>query len=206
MLLTADHGNSEVMVNPDTGKPQTAHTTNKVPFVLINAPKDMKLKDDGALCNIAPTVLQLMGIPKPVEMDCDSLIKQITLDRCLKIASVCLKQLDWKLMADIKNLDIDFSFKKNNVDELFFNLSENPEGFKNKDFRYTLSLIYQTVEDEFAGVFLSPNAPARNTNFYLVNNNDKLSFFVTPTNNFQYYLKFLLKYQQNQRVFLVLYF
>ena len=41
-------------------------------------------------------------------------------------------------------LDIDFSFKKNNVDELFFNLSENPEGFKNKDFRYTLSLIYQT--------------------------------------------------------------
>ena len=92
-------------------------------------------------------------------------------------------------MADNKVLDIDFSFKKNNVDELFFNLSENPDGFKNKDFRYTLSLIYQTVEDEFAGVFLSPNPPTRNTNFYLVNNNDKLSFFVTPTNNFQYYLK-----------------
>ena len=75
MLLTADHGNSEVMVNPDTGKPQTAHTTNKVPFVLINAPKDLQLKDDGALCNIAPTVLQLMGIQRPAEMDCDSLIK-----------------------------------------------------------------------------------------------------------------------------------
>lgn len=87
------------------------------------------------------------------------------------------------------NLDIDFSFKKNNVDELFFNLSENPDGFKNKDFRYTLSLIYQTVEDEFEGVFLSPHTPARNTNFYLVNDNDKLSFFVTPTNNFEYYLK-----------------
>lgn len=87
------------------------------------------------------------------------------------------------------NLDIDFSFKKNNVDELFNNLSENPEGFKNKDFRYTLSLIYQTVEDEFEGVFLSPHTPARNTNFYLVNDNDKLSFFVTPTNNFEYYLK-----------------
>ena len=85
--------------------------------------------------------------------------------------------------------DIDFSFKKNNVDELFFNLSENPEGFKNKDFRYTLSMIYQIVEDEFAGVFLSPYTPARNTNFFLVNENDKLSFFVTPTNNFQYYLK-----------------
>lgn len=92
-------------------------------------------------------------------------------------------------MTDIKNLDIDFSFKKNNVDELFFNLSENPDGFKNKDFRYTLSLIYQTIEDEFEGIFLSPNAPTRNTDFFLVNNNGKLSFFVTPTNNFQYYLK-----------------
>lgn len=87
------------------------------------------------------------------------------------------------------NWDIDFSFKKNNVDELFFNLSENPEGFKNKDFRYTLSMIYQIIEDEFEGVFLSPYTPARNTNFYLVNENNKLSFFVTPTNNFQYYLK-----------------
>ena len=91
-------------------------------------------------------------------------------------------------MAD-KYLDIDFSFKKNNVDELFFNLSENPEGFKNKDFRYTLSLIYQTVEDEFEGIFLSPHTPARNTDFFIVNDNSKLSFFVTPTNNFEYYLK-----------------
>lgn len=86
-------------------------------------------------------------------------------------------------------LDIDFSFKKNNVDELFFNLSENPEGFKNKDFRYTLSLIYQTIEDEFEGTFLSPHTPARNTDFFIVNDNEKLSFFVTPTNNFEYYLK-----------------
>ena len=92
-------------------------------------------------------------------------------------------------MTDKNNWDIDFSFKKNNVDELFFNLSENPDGFKNKDFRYTLSMIYQIVEDEFEGVFLSPYTPARNTNFFLVNENDKLSFFVTPTNNFQYYLK-----------------
>ena len=88
-----------------------------------------------------------------------------------------------------KGLDIDLSFKKNNVDELFFNLSENPNGFKNKDFRYTLSLIYQIVEDEFEGVFLSPNSPVRNTDFYMVNNNGKQSFFITPTNNFQYYLK-----------------
>lgn len=91
--------------------------------------------------------------------------------------------------TEIKPLDIDLSFKKNNVDELFFNLSENPDGFKNKDFRYTLSLIYQIIEDEFKDVFLSPNAPVRNTNFYLINKNNNLSFFVTPTNNFQFYLK-----------------
>lgn len=97
----------------------------------------------------------------------------------------------------IEDLEIDFSFKKNNVDELFFNLSENPENFKNKDFRYTLSMIYQIIEDEFAGVFLSPNSPTRDTNFYLTNRpspghdwcGSKPMFFVTPTNNFQYYLK-----------------
>ena len=75
MLLTADHGNSEVMVNPETGKPMTAHTTNEVPFVLINSPEGIELKETGALCNIAPTILDLMGIEKPQEMDCDSLIK-----------------------------------------------------------------------------------------------------------------------------------
>ncbi len=74
MLLTADHGNSEVMVNPETGKPQTAHTTNKVPFVLINADKSFKLADDGALCDIAPTVLKLMNIEQPKEMNGKSLI------------------------------------------------------------------------------------------------------------------------------------
>lgn len=75
MLLTADHGNSEVMVNYETGKPMTAHTTNEVPFVLINAPEGVELKETGALCNIAPTILQLLGIEKPADMDCDSLIK-----------------------------------------------------------------------------------------------------------------------------------
>ena len=75
MVLTADHGNAEVMVDEKTGKPQTAHTTNEVPFVVINAPKPVELKSEGALCNVAPTVLQLMGIEKPAEMDCDSLIK-----------------------------------------------------------------------------------------------------------------------------------
>ena len=92
-------------------------------------------------------------------------------------------------MTEAKSLDIDLSFKKNNVDELFLNLSENPDGFKNKDFRFTLSLIYQLIEDEFAGIFLSPNSPVRNTDFFLINEAGKLSFFVTPTNNFQFYLK-----------------
>lgn len=91
--------------------------------------------------------------------------------------------------TETKPSGIDLSFKKNNVDELFFNLSENPEGFKNKDFRYTLSLIYQIIEDEFKDCFLSPNSPVRNTDFYLINKNNNLSFFVTPTNNFQFYLK-----------------
>lgn len=75
MLLTADHGNSEVMVNAQTGKPQTAHTTNMVPFVMINAPKGVELKTEGALCNVAPTVLDLMNIELPKEMSCGSLIR-----------------------------------------------------------------------------------------------------------------------------------
>ncbi len=93
------------------------------------------------------------------------------------------------MAEETKALEIDLSLKKNNVDEFFNNLSENPSGFKNKDFRYTLSLIYQLVEDEFEGIFLSPNSPVRNTDFFLINENGKLSFFVTPTNNFQFYLK-----------------
>lgn len=75
MLLTADHGNAETMVDESTGKPQTAHTTNEVPFVVINSKEPIELKEDGALCNIAPTVLQLMGIEQPKEMSCESLIK-----------------------------------------------------------------------------------------------------------------------------------
>ncbi len=75
MLLTADHGNSEEMVDESTGKPHTAHTTNDVPFVLINAPKEMQLRETGALCDVAPTVLQLFGIEQPKEMTGKSLIK-----------------------------------------------------------------------------------------------------------------------------------
>ena len=74
MLLTADHGNAECMENPQTHAPHTAHTTNPVPFLVINAPEVKKLKDGGALCDVAPTVLDLMGIEKPEEMTGESLI------------------------------------------------------------------------------------------------------------------------------------
>ena len=69
-LLTADHGNAESMEEPD-GSPMTAHTTNLVPFVIIGA--DVKLRN-GGLCDIAPTMLDLMGLEKPTEMDGATLI------------------------------------------------------------------------------------------------------------------------------------
>ena len=73
MLLTADHGNAEVMADA-VGSVHTAHTTNEVPFIVINADKNIKLKSGGALCDVAPTVLQLLEIEKPVEMTGQSLI------------------------------------------------------------------------------------------------------------------------------------
>jgi len=73
MLLTADHGNAEWMYNEVTHEPQTAHTTNPVPFIIVDK-EHYKLKETGALCDIAPTVLDLMGIEKPKEMTGESLI------------------------------------------------------------------------------------------------------------------------------------
>lgn len=75
MLLTADHGNAESMVDIKTGKVQTAHTLNEVPFFIINGDSNIQLKQDGALCDVAPTVLQLLDIEKPAEMTGTSLIK-----------------------------------------------------------------------------------------------------------------------------------
>ncbi len=73
ILLTADHGNAEVMADA-VGSVHTAHTTNEVPFIVINADKNIELKSGGALCDVAPTVLQLLEIEKPVEMTGQSLI------------------------------------------------------------------------------------------------------------------------------------
>ncbi|WP_178987525.1 2,3-bisphosphoglycerate-independent phosphoglycerate mutase [Winogradskyella schleiferi] len=70
-ILIADHGNCETMINPD-GSPNTAHTTNPVPVILID--KDLKAIKDGILGDIAPTILKLMGIPQPKAMTQESLV------------------------------------------------------------------------------------------------------------------------------------
>jgi len=75
MLLTADHGNIEMMKDPKTGEPHTAHTTCDVPIVAINAPDGIRL-EDGRLADVAPTMLALMGIPQPAPMTGHSLIKK----------------------------------------------------------------------------------------------------------------------------------
>lgn len=67
MLVIADHGNAEYMVNDD-GTPNTAHTTFPVPVVLFGEAADIELRDDGALCDVAPTLLRMMGLEKPAEM------------------------------------------------------------------------------------------------------------------------------------------
>ena len=73
MIVTADHGNCEVMVDPDTGGPHTAHTLNPVPVALVGGPEGARLRD-GRLSDLAPTLLALMGLPKPPEMTGESLL------------------------------------------------------------------------------------------------------------------------------------
>ncbi len=73
VLLTADHGNAEQMTDPATKQPHTAHTTNKVPFVLVTN-REMRLRDGGILADVAPTVLDLLGLAKPSAMIGSSLI------------------------------------------------------------------------------------------------------------------------------------
>jgi len=68
-LITADHGNAELMIDMKTGEPHTAHTTNPVPFHLISEDTiGVKLRDEGALEDVAPTMLGLLGLEKPEEM------------------------------------------------------------------------------------------------------------------------------------------
>jgi len=84
LLITADHGNAEQMLNPTTGQPHTAHTTNKVPFIMSGDPKVLRFKEDekkdgeedeeGALADVAPTILDIMGLKQPEEMTGRSLL------------------------------------------------------------------------------------------------------------------------------------
>ena len=74
MFLCADHGNSEQLIDYETGEPFTAHTTNPVPFILVNADPKYGLKEGGRLCDIVPTLLELMGLPQPKEMTGKSLL------------------------------------------------------------------------------------------------------------------------------------
>ena len=73
MVITADHGNCDVMVNED-GTICTTHTTNPVPFMVTK--KNLKLRENGKLADIAPTILSLMNLPIPVEFDGENLIEK----------------------------------------------------------------------------------------------------------------------------------
>jgi 2,3-bisphosphoglycerate-independent phosphoglycerate mutase len=93
LLVTADHGNAEQMINLETGAPHTAHTTNPVPFIITGGPTKFKFitketkeksssdseegEENGALCDVSPTILAIMGLPQPEEMTGRSLIEKI---------------------------------------------------------------------------------------------------------------------------------
>lgn len=74
MFICADHGNAEQLVDYETGEPFTAHTVNPVPFILVNADPAFKLREGGCLADIAPTLIELMGLDKPAEMTGKSLL------------------------------------------------------------------------------------------------------------------------------------
>jgi 2,3-bisphosphoglycerate-independent phosphoglycerate mutase len=69
LMITADHGNCEMMVDPETGQPHTAHTLGPVPFILADADfRGARLRSEGVLADVAPTAIQVMGLTKPPEM------------------------------------------------------------------------------------------------------------------------------------------
>ncbi len=68
LIITADHGNCDMMVDPETGAPHTAHTTNPVPLVIRDPDGEWLLRDDGALCDVGPTALRMLGLALPAEM------------------------------------------------------------------------------------------------------------------------------------------
>ena len=68
LLITADHGNCEYMIDEATGGPHTAHTSNPVPMVVLDPRGDRPLRAGGALCDVAPTILSMLGLEQPAEM------------------------------------------------------------------------------------------------------------------------------------------
>ena len=74
LFICADHGNAEQLIDYETGEPFTAHTTNQVPFILVNYDKDYTLRENGCLADIVPTLIQVMGMEQPVEMTGKSLL------------------------------------------------------------------------------------------------------------------------------------
>jgi len=85
MIVTSDHGNAEEVLNPQTGEPETKHNPNPVPIYLVGkefertktAEESNQLKGIGILADVAPTILELMNIPKPPEMTGESLLNQL---------------------------------------------------------------------------------------------------------------------------------
>ena len=88
-------------------------------------------------------------------------------------------------MMELNNL----TFKKNDIEKLLLNLDSNPYSQKNKDFRYTLSLIYELIEEEFSETFDTKNNVLRATDIIFENENNEAKIFITPPYNFDYYLK-----------------
>jgi 2,3-bisphosphoglycerate-independent phosphoglycerate mutase len=76
LIITADHGNAEMMRDPETGEPHTAHTLNPVPFIVINPPAPIARLENGRLADVAPTLLDILGLPQPGAMTGHSLIER----------------------------------------------------------------------------------------------------------------------------------
>ena len=74
--ITADHGNCEIMYDPETGQPHTAHTNSPVPFILVDPERRYSLRGGGSLGNVAPTILEALGMEKPAEMEAESLLQR----------------------------------------------------------------------------------------------------------------------------------
>ncbi len=74
MFICADHGNAEQLIDYETGVPFTAHTTNPVPFILVNYDKEYTLREGGCLADIAPTLIEMMGMEQPKQITVKSIL------------------------------------------------------------------------------------------------------------------------------------